>query len=254
LEEARQVVHKRHHKTQILFRLDTLQQRIHNACKIVDIDDDERPLPEDIAILEPFKSTIFQFTDNESACLFVDDVHFVQLVSNWHRERKEYMLSLLPKDLTEDIDGNQVPDPLSLEVAYFCGNGDPTIQYYYQAICRVRQNFGELPSDAPRELLLLSPGEFRRPWHWDRTRWTFDFDRYTVAATMMIYLGMDPRFTSPGNFLSRCVDIQLHCIQCKEEEDRGRRNCWSAVSNQKRRSQGRNSGVLSPDTTRAGVP
>lgn len=231
LEGANAIFQQSRHRNKILFRLEILQQRIDYTCRVTEIDEDERPFSEDIAILEPFKSTIFQDTD-EPECLFMDDSEFAQVIIGWHLKRKGYILSLLPQELVEDIHGNLVDDPLSLEVAYFCGGGDTTIQYYYQAICRVRQSFGALPADAPKEIQLLGATEFRRPWYWDQDRWTFDIDRYVVATTMMTYLGLDPRSTRPGDFLVHCDRIQLQCLQCKAGEERCLCNCWSAIQHE----------------------
>ena len=227
LENVELVFQQSRHRAEILFRLEVLQDRIDCTCILLQLDDDERPFAEDIAVIEPFRSTIFLDTHSEPECLFMSDSEFTEIVMNWHRERKEYILSLLPRELTEDIEGNPVHDPLSLEVAYFCGNGEPTIQYYYQAICRSRKDSGAIPSNAPKEISLLGPKEFRRPWHWDRNRWTFDSDRYVAATIMMTYLGMDPRSTRPGDFLLHCNHVRLQCAQC---EERGLHNCWSAVS------------------------
>jgi len=227
LENVELVFQQSRHRAEILFRLEVLQDRIDCTCILLQLDDDERPFAEDIAVIEPFRSTIFLDTHSEPECLFMSDSEFTEIVMNWHRERKEYILSLLPRELTEDIEGNPVHDPLSLEVAYFCGNGEPTIQYYYQAICRSRKDSGVIPSNAPKEISLLGPKEFRRPWHWDRNRWTFDSDRYVAATIMMTYLGMDPRSTRPEDFLLHCNHVRLQCTQC---EERGLHNCWSAVS------------------------
>ena len=98
-----------------------------------------------------------------------------------------------------------------------------------KSLGRSRKESGAFPSNAPKELLLLSLREFRRPWEWDRNRWTFDSDRYVIATTLMIYLGMDPRSTRPGDFLFHCNHIRLQCAQC-EPGERGLHNCWSAVS------------------------
>jgi hypothetical protein len=236
LKGAKLVVQKRRQLNKIVFRLDILRQRIDHACsnheKNADtpLPHDERPLPEDIAVLEPFRSTIFQDTEDEPECLFMGDQQFGHLLLNWHRERKEYLLSLLPRELTENLDGSLVHDPLSLEVAYFCGDDHPGVQLYYQAICRIRPDLGALPDDAPTEVALLTPGEFHRPWQWDRDRWSFDTDRYTAATTMMIYLGINPRTATPWDFLCASADIELQCMQCEPGGDHGLRNCWSAVS------------------------
>lgn len=216
-------------KGRILYRLSALQDKIDRTCILLPLDHDERPFAEDIAVLEPFRSTIFLDTRDEPECMSMSESELTKIVMNWHRERKEYILSLLPRELTEDFEGNPVHDPLSLEVAYFRGNGEPTIQYYYQAICRSRKESGAIPSNAPKELLLLSLSEFRRPWQWDRNRWTFDSDRYVIATTLMIYLGMDPRSTRPGDFLFHCSHIRLQCAQCEPGEG-GLHDCWSAVS------------------------
>ncbi|KXN91508.1 hypothetical protein AN958_00770 [Leucoagaricus sp. SymC.cos] len=231
-KEAEALFQNRRHRNKILFRLDVLQQRIDHICRGAELDEDERPFPEDIAVIEPFRSTIFRDIDDEPACLFMDDLQFAHIVLGWHYERKRYILSLLPEELVQDRGGNKVEDPLSLEVAYFCRNGSTAVQFYYQAICRIRESFGDLPIDAPREVLLLGLGQFRRPWQWDRYKWTFDLDRYRATTTMMIFLEMDPRLTKPGDFLSSCATVKLQCVQCKAEEDGGLRNCWSAVQHE----------------------
>lgn len=230
LEEAKVVYQKRRHRNKILRRFKVMQEQIDRICGDGNsvLGDDERPFAEDISVLEPFRSMIFQDTDEDPKCLSMDDSTFRQVMVDWHHERKQFILSLLPADLIKDVDDNEVRDPLHLEAVYFCGGGDDTVQYYYHTLCRSRQTSGEIPSDAPKEFSLLYKGEFRRPWQWDRDRWSFDFERYTVTTTMLVFLGMDPRTTTPISFLIDCDVVRLHCIQCDSSEIL-LHNCWSAV-------------------------
>lgn len=242
-------------REKIIKRLKILQGRIERSCEgpCKNLDDDERPFAEDIAVLEPFKSTIFRHTDEDPKCLSMNDLAFAQILIEWHQERRQFILSLLPNDLTEDTGGNKVPDTLALEAVYFRGGCDNAIQYYYHTMCRFRQwqASGEMPGDAPRELCLLNAGDFRRPWNWDRARWSFDSERYTVTTTMLKYLGMDPRTTTPAEFLLDCDLVRLHCILCDTTEP-VLHNCWSAVGTLMFCIRGRKYSMNSvPDETRA---
>ncbi len=233
LEEVQLIGQKHRHKTKVLKRLKTLQERIDLAYRMAEdkediLELDERPFAEDISIIEPFGSTLFQDTNEDPECLYIDDSQLLQLMTEWHRGRKQFILSLLPAYLTEDESGNKIYDPFGLEAVYFCGGDDSSVHYYYSSVCRFRQDSGEIPSDAPAGFHLLAEGEYRRPWHWDQGRWSFDMERHIVTAKMLEFLNLDPTKATPLEFLSNGDLVRLYCLQCDTAGD-FLNNCWSAV-------------------------
>lgn len=78
------------------------------------------PLPEDLAILEPYRSSIFFMASPEPETAPSDE-ELAQSITEWNEVRRRCLLSLLPRDLA-DIQG---PDPLELASVFFFVEGYP---------------------------------------------------------------------------------------------------------------------------------
>ncbi|EKM82200.1 hypothetical protein AGABI1DRAFT_105514 [Agaricus bisporus var. burnettii JB137-S8] len=172
------------------------------------------PRVADIAILEPFRSTIFG-SDTETATFEVDAID--PIANGWVTERNNFILSLLPQSLKDRFEASDFSSLQSLVILRF------RALTRYITLDEVLEHRDALwrcePGDADdieiRDMLSENAWEFQEvdaPWFWSNENLSFDNKAFEIVKDILEFLGQDPYSTTLYSL--ELFEGSFKCISC----------------------------------------
>lgn len=180
----------------------------------LDVAPEIMPRTADIAILEPFRSTIFG-SDTETAEFDTDDID--RIAKTWLKERDDLLFSLLPQALQDRYQEDNFSSLRSHVILRFRGRNRYVVLGDVYDHRETMWRCGPKDSDDVeiRDILTENAWEFQEmaaPWSWSNEDLEFDNKAFEIVQDVLEFLGLDP-------YTTILDDLELYegsykCLSC----------------------------------------